>query len=77
MGLFAEALRQRSHDAEVARFVNSINDPVMRWRACSELLDVTRIDSGGVEVTGRLRDRRRFRRLRLQLEPAAFDKALH
>ena len=79
MGLFAEALRQRSqHDVEAARLVNSINDSVDALEGLfTELLDITRIESGGVEVKpvdfalGDL-----FRRLRLHFEPAAFDKGL-
>ena len=79
MGLFAEALRQRSqHDVEAARLVNSINDSVDALEGLfTELLDITRIESGGVEVRPvdfALGDI--FRRLRLHFEPAAFDKGL-
>ncbi|HRI17819.1 MAG TPA: hybrid sensor histidine kinase/response regulator [Burkholderiaceae bacterium] len=79
MGLFAEALRQRSqHDPEAARLVNSINDSVDALEGLfTELLDITRIESGGVDVrpvdfaVGDI-----MRRLRLHFEPAAFDKGL-
>ncbi len=78
MGLFAEALRQRSHDAEASRLVNSINESVDALEGLfSELLDITRIDAGGVEVrpadfaVGDL-----FRKLRLHFEPSAFEKGL-
>jgi two-component system, sensor histidine kinase len=78
MGLFAEALRQRSHDPEVAQLVNSINESVDALEGLfSELLDITRIDSGGVEVNpqsfsvGDI-----FRKLRLHYEPTAFEKGL-
>ncbi len=78
MGLFAEALRQKSHDAEVAHLVNSINESVDALEGLfSELLDITRIDSGGVEVNpdhfeiGSI-----FRKLRLHFEPTAFEKGL-
>lgn len=78
MGLFAEALRQRVHEPEVARLVNSINESVDALEGLfSELLDINRIDSGGVEVNpqhfevGDL-----FRKLRLHFEPAAFEKGL-
>ncbi len=78
MGLFAEALRQKSHDAEVAQLVNSINESVDALEGLfSELLDITRIDSGGVEVNpehfeiGSI-----FRKLRLHFEPTAFEKGL-
>ncbi len=78
MGLFAEALRQRSHDPEVASLVNSINESVDALEGLfGELLDITRIDTGGVEVNPapvRLRDV--FGRLRLHFEPIAFEKGL-
>ena len=78
MGLFAEALRQRVHEPEVAQLVNSINESVDALEGLfSELLDITRIDSGGVDVQARtfvLDDI--FRKLRLHFEPAAFDKGL-
>ncbi|HMN74582.1 MAG TPA: ATP-binding protein [Burkholderiaceae bacterium] len=78
MSLFAEALRQRSHDAEVIQLVNSINASVDALEGLfSELLDITRIDTGGVEVrpahfhVGAI-----FRKLRLHFEPTAFEKGL-
>ena len=43
----AEALRQRSHDDEVIKLVNSINESVDALEGLfSELLDITRIDTG-------------------------------
>ena len=78
MGLFAEALRARAHDPEVAQLVNSINESVDALEGLfSELLDITRIDSGGVEVNPEnfeLADI--FRKVRLHFEPAAFEKGL-
>ena len=78
MGLFAEALRQRVHEPEVAQLVNSINESVDALEGLfSELLDITRIDSGGVEVhdqhfeVGDI-----LRKLRLHFEPSAFEKGL-
>jgi CheY-like chemotaxis protein len=78
MGLFAEALRQRTHQPEVAQLVNSINESVDALESLfSELLDISRIDSGGVEVhpqdfeVGDL-----LRKLKLHFEPAAFEKGL-
>jgi signal transduction histidine kinase len=78
LGLFAEALRGRSRDDEVLQLVNSINGSVDALEGLfSELLDITRIDSGGVEVrpqhfpVGEL-----FGRLRLHFEPTAFEKGL-
>ncbi len=78
MGLFAEALRRRSHDDQAIELVNSINASVDALEGLfSELLDITRIDSGGVEVRPvdfALADV--LRRLRLAFEPVAFDKGL-
>jgi len=78
MGLFAEALRQRVHEPEVAQLVNSINESVDALEGLfSELLDITRIDSGGIEVhpqdfeIGDI-----LRKLRLHFEPSAFEKGL-
>ena len=78
MGLFAEALRQRVHEPEVAQLVNSINESVDALEGLfSELLDITRIDNGGVEVheqhfaVGDI-----LRKLRLNFEPGAFEKGL-
>ena len=78
MSLFAEALRQRSHDDEVIKLVNSINASVDALEGLfSELLDITRIDTGGVEVRPAdfaITDL--FRKLRLHFEPTAFEKGL-
>ncbi|MDQ2779968.1 MAG: ATP-binding protein [Pseudomonadota bacterium] len=78
MGLFAEALRQRSHDPEVASLVNSINESVDALEGLfGELLDITRIDTGGVEILPSpvpMKDL--FARLRLHFEPVAFEKGL-
>ncbi len=78
MGLFAEALRQRSHDPAVADLVNSINESVDALDSLfSELLDITRIDGGGVEVRlQRLTLEALFQRLRLTFDPPAFEKGL-
>ena len=78
MGLFAEALRQRSHSAEVTPLVNSINESVDALEGLfSELLDITRIDSGGVDVNqAPVPMRELFARLRLHFEPIAFEKGL-
>ena len=63
----------------MAQLVNSINESVDALEGLfSELLDITRIDSGGVEVqsasTSSVGDM--FRKLRLHFEPAAFEKGL-
>lgn len=78
MGLFAEALRQRVRDPEVASLVNSINESVDALEGLfGELLDITRIDTGGVEVNpAPVRLRELFARLRLHFEPTAFEKGL-
>jgi two-component system, sensor histidine kinase len=78
MGLFAEALRQRVHDPEVAALVNSINESVDALEGLfGELLDITRIDTGGVDVNpAPTRMRELFARLRLHFEPVAFEKGL-
>ncbi len=78
MGLFAEALRQRTHDPEVAPLVNSINESVDALEGLfGELLDITRIDTGGVDVNpAPVPMRELFARLRLHFEPTAFEKGL-
>ncbi|MDP1693154.1 MAG: hybrid sensor histidine kinase/response regulator [Burkholderiaceae bacterium] len=81
MGLFAEALRQKSqraNDPEVVSLVNSINQSVDALEGLfGELLDITRIDSGGVEVqSGPVSIKALFARLRLTFEPTAFEKGL-
>ncbi len=78
MGLFAEALRQKSRDPEVSSLVNSINESVDALEGLfGELLDITRIDTGGVDVhPAPVRMRELFARLRLHFEPIAFEKGL-
>jgi signal transduction histidine kinase/CheY-like chemotaxis protein len=78
LGLFAEALRQRSHEPEVTALVNSVNESVDALEGLfGELLDITRIDTGGVEVNpAPLRMEELFARLRLQFLPVAFEKGL-
>jgi len=78
MGLFAEALRQKVHDDEIAPLVNSINSSVDALEGLfSELLDITRIDNGGVDVSPLHFDIDDiFRKLRLNFEPTAFEKGL-
>jgi signal transduction histidine kinase len=78
MGLFAEALRQKNQDEEVAQLVNSINGSVdaLEGLFC-ELLDITRIDTGGVDVRPQAFEVGDIlRKLRLHFEPTAFEKGL-
>jgi two-component system, sensor histidine kinase len=78
MGLFAEALRGRSPDEETMHLVNSINGSVDALEELfSELLDITKIDTGGIDVKPEhfnMGDV--FRKLRLHFEPVAFEKGL-
>lgn len=78
LGLFAEALRQRTHDPEAAKLINSINESVDALEGLfGELLDITRIDTGAVDVNPKaVPVRELFARLRLQFEPVAFEKGL-
>jgi two-component system, sensor histidine kinase len=79
MGLFAEALRQRVHqDPQVVQLVNSVNQSVDALEALfTELLQITNIDSGGVQLKERHFEASEvFRNLRLHFEPNAFEKGL-
>jgi signal transduction histidine kinase len=79
LGLFAEALRHRvGADAEVAHLVNSINSSVDALEGLfSELLDITKIDTGGVEAhPENFSVEAMFARLKLHFEPTAFEKGL-
>ncbi len=79
LGLFAEALRARSsHDEQVVQLVNSINASVDALEGLfSELLDITKIDTGAVEAEpSHVQIETIFRKLRLHFEPTAFEKGL-
>lgn len=78
LGLFAEALRSRSQDEEVIHLVNSINSSVDALEGLfSELLDITKIDTGGVEARpAHFALSTVFAKLRLHFEPTAFEKGL-
>ncbi|MBP7131624.1 MAG: response regulator [Aquabacterium sp.] len=78
LGLFAEALRQRCKDDEVAHLVHSINSSVDALEGLfSELLDITKIDTGGIDLQPEhFPMRNLFERLRLNFEPTAFEKGL-
>ena len=62
----------------MAPLVNSINESVDALEGLfGELLDITRIDTGGVDVNPRrCAMRELFARLRLHFEPTAFEKGL-
>jgi signal transduction histidine kinase/CheY-like chemotaxis protein len=78
LGLFAEALRQKSRDDETMQLINSINGSVDALDGLfSELLDITKIDTGGVEArpTDFQLDEV-FRKIKLHFEPIAFEKGL-
>ncbi len=79
LGLFAEALRQKSsRDDETMQLINSINQSVDALDGLfSELMDITKIDTGGVEPrpTDFQLDEV-FRKIRLHFEPIAFEKGL-
>jgi signal transduction histidine kinase/CheY-like chemotaxis protein len=87
LGLFAEALRQRTApppgdrrgpDDETMQLINSINSSVDALDGLfGELLDITKIDTGGVEArpTDFQLDEV-FRKIRLHFEPIAFEKGL-
>ena len=70
--------RRLNNDAEVAQLVNSINESVDALEGLfSELLDITRIDSGVIEVHPQhFEVADILRKLRLHFEPNAFEKGL-
>jgi signal transduction histidine kinase/CheY-like chemotaxis protein len=89
LGLFAETLRRKQaeapvgqpaglHDNEAAQLVHNIVESVGALEGLfDELLDLTHIDSGGVDVRPRACAMSEiYMRLRLHFEPVAFDKGL-
>ena len=78
IGLFVEALGQKTQGGELAYLANCLSGSVEALNNLfSELLDISRLDSGVVTVSpqnfevGDL-----FRKLRLNFEPVAFEKGL-
>ena len=78
MGLFAEALRHRVRDADVADLVASIQASVDALEGLfGELLDLSRLDAGAVAIEPQpVRLETLYARLRLSVEPAARAKGL-
>jgi signal transduction histidine kinase/CheY-like chemotaxis protein len=78
MGLFAETLRHRVQDAEVADLVASIQASVDALEGLfGELLDLSRLDAAAVALEPQaVRLETLYARLRLSFEPAARDKGL-
>ena len=78
MGLLAGALRQKNLDVESAHLVGSINESVDALEGLfSQLLDVTRLDSGVIEAEPQhFGLNELYRKLRLRFEPLAFEKGL-
>ncbi len=78
LGLFAGALQHQPHDEASARLVHSIAESVDALEGLfTELLDLTRIDSGGIDVRPQSVSLQEvFGRLQLDFEPLAFDKGL-
>ena len=78
MGLLAGALRQKNLDVESARLAGSINESVDALEGLfSQLLDLTRLDSGVIEAQPQHFDLSElYRKLRLRFEPLAFEKGL-
>jgi len=78
LSLFANALRDRSHEPDRQRLVDNIAEAVSTLEDLfTELLDISRIDSGAIEVRPTdFHVEVLWRRLRLHFEPVAFDKGL-
>jgi signal transduction histidine kinase len=78
MGLLASALRHKNLDVESAHLVGSINESVDALEGLfSQLLDLTRLDSGVIEAQPqRFGLNELYRKLRLRFEPLAFEKGL-
>ncbi|HKC42806.1 MAG TPA: hybrid sensor histidine kinase/response regulator, partial [Burkholderiales bacterium] len=78
MGLFAAALAEKVRDPEVVDVVNSINASVDALETLfNELLDISKIDAGIVKASpSDFAVQSVFDRLRMDLEPEAFEKEL-
>jgi len=78
MGLFAQALRQRTQDPEVAPLVDGIDESVDALEDLfGELLDITPIDTSGIDVNrASVTMHELLARLHLHFEPTAFEQGL-
>jgi signal transduction histidine kinase len=78
MGLFAAALAEKIRDPEVQQVVNSINASVDALEGLfNELLDISKIDSGVLKPSPtHFELAPLFDRLRMDLEPEAFERGL-
>jgi signal transduction histidine kinase len=78
LGLFAEALKSRVQGEPLAGLANDIGGSVEALEELfSELLDITRIEAGGVEPRpAHFRIGALFQRLELHFAPTAFEKGL-
>jgi len=78
LALFAETLRQRAQEDDTAQLAGNIADSVAVLETLfGELLDLSRLDAGGVEVHARdFPLQALYDRLRPHFEPQAFDKGL-
>ncbi|HMX12230.1 MAG TPA: HAMP domain-containing sensor histidine kinase, partial [Burkholderiaceae bacterium] len=78
LALFAETLRQRAQEDDTAQLAGSIAESVALLETLfGELLDLSRLDAGGVEPHARhFPMRELYDRLRPHVEPQAFDKGL-
>ncbi|MEY8876279.1 MAG: hybrid sensor histidine kinase/response regulator, partial [Leptothrix sp. (in: b-proteobacteria)] len=76
--LFTETLRQQARDPALQPLLRNITASVQALEVLfDEVLDLTRIDSGGVPVRPRAFAMQEvYDRLRLHVEPVAFDKGL-
>ena len=78
MGLLAGALQRKELDAESAQLAGSINESVDALEGLfSQLLDITQLDSGVIEVQPQHSSvSELYRKLRLRFDPLAFEKGL-
>lgn len=78
LALFAETLRQRAQEDDTEQLAGNIADSVAVLETLfGELLDLSRLDAGGIELHARdFPLQALYDRLRPHFEPQAFDKGL-